>query len=239
MIFRPVNSFGIGLLILVPMLAWAGKPNWARKAVGFPGECKSGCSPMRILAPDKKTAVEVLYQDGTAYLRVTGADKETREIHDVFSSAHNDLLWAPDSKGFFVDGGEGMTSPAFVQVYMLDDPQLRSLDVTGQAEQDMVKSFPPCKALYLDQATCRKMEASPEYNLTAVEWADDSSALVVMVQVPCTSNFGGIMCQMLGYELSVPSGKILKRMLPAEFKSGWQKSMVQRLVIPEAAQYQQ
>ena len=43
---------------------------------------------------------------------------------------------------------------------------------------------------------------------------------------------------MLGYELSVPSGKILKRMLPAEFKSSWQKSMVEHLVIPEPAQYQ-
>ncbi len=206
--------------------------------MGFPGECKSGCRPQRILAPDKTSVVEVLYQDGTAYLRVTGPDKKAREIHDVFSSAHNDLLWAPDSKAFFVDGGEGMTSPAFVEVYMLDDPQLRSLDVTGQAEQDMVKSFPPCKALYLDQAACRKMEANPDYNLTAVDWADDSSAIVVMAQVPCTSNFGGIMCQVLGFELSVPSGKILKRMLPGEFKSTWQKSMVERLVIPEPPQYQ-
>ncbi len=80
---------------------------------------------MSVTAPDKKTVVEVLYQDGGAYLRVSQPGQPAREIHDVFSSPHNDLLWAPDSKGFFIDAGEGMTSPSFVQVYLLDDPLLR------------------------------------------------------------------------------------------------------------------
>lgn len=225
------------LLLLLPAAALAGKPTWARKATGFAGTCTS-CGPLRIVAPDKTSVVEVLYQDGNAYLRVTGADKQAREIHDVFSSPKNDLLWAPDSKAFFVDAGEEITSPAFLQVYLLDDPQLRSLDVTRQAEQDMIKSFPPCKALYLDQRTCHKIEADPRYNLTAVAWGDDSSTIVVMAQIPCTSNYGGIMCQLLGYELEVPSGKIVDRMEPAEFRKQWQKSMEQRLEIPEPAQYQ-
>jgi hypothetical protein len=62
---------------------------------------------------------------------------------------------------------------------------------------------------------------------------------VVLAQVPCTSSFGGIMCQALGYELEVPSGKILKRMEPSAFKADWQKSMVQRFIVPEKPQYQQ
>jgi hypothetical protein len=226
------------LLVLAPTFAFAGKPNWARKATGFPGDCKSGCRPLQIVAPDKKSMVEVLYQDGNAYLRVTGPDKQAREIHDSFSSSKNDLLWSPDSKAFFVDGGEGMTSPAFLQVFQVDDPQLQALDVTRQAEQDMVKSFPPCKAIYLDPASCRKIERDPGYNQTAIDWIEDSSALVVIVDIPCTSNYGGIMCQTMGYEVEVPSGKILARMPAAEFRKKWQKSMEQRLQIPQAPQYQ-
>ncbi len=227
------------LLLMLPALASAEKPTWARKGTGFAGVCRSGnCRPLRIVAPDKKSVVEVLYQDGNAYLRITGPDKQVREIRDVSSSPANDLQWAPDSKAFFVDGSEGIPSPSYVQVFMLDDAQLRPVDVTRQVEQDMVNTYPPCKAFYLDAASCREIERDPGYNLTAIDWVDDSSTLVVMAQVPCTSNFGGIMCQVMGYEVEVPSGKILQRMTPAEFKAKWQKSMAQRLQIPEKAQYQ-
>jgi hypothetical protein len=226
------------VLVLLPAVAFAGKPNWARKATGFPGDCKSGCRPLRIVAPDKTSVVEVFYQDGSAYLRVIGPDKQARAIHDAFTSSKNDLLWSPDSKAFFVDGGEGMTSPGYVQVFQLDDPDLRPLDVTRLGEKDMVKTFPPCKALYLDPQTCRKIEADPGFNITAIDWADDSKAIVVMAQIPCTSNYGGITCQVMGYELEMPSGRVLTRMTPAEFREKWHKSMEQRLEIPEAAQYQ-
>jgi len=226
------------LLMILPALAWAGNPNWARRAVGFAGSCSGSCRPLQVMAPDKKSVVEVLYEDGNAYLRVTPADQPAREVHDVFSSPKNDLLWAPDSKAFFVDGGEGMTSPSFVQVFLLDETQMRPIDVTREVEQDMVKTFPPCKALYLDEQSCRKIAADPPYNMTAIAWVEDSSTMVILAQVPCTSNFGGIMCQAMGYEVEVPSGKILKRMEAAEFRKAWQKSMEQRFEVPLPAQYQ-
>ena len=72
-----------------------------------PAKCPSTCSPVRVVAPDKATAAEVLYQDGGAYLRVTLHGQPAREIHDVFTSPHNDLLWAPDSKAFLVDARRG------------------------------------------------------------------------------------------------------------------------------------
>ena len=227
------------LLLLIPSLAFAGRPTWARKASGFSGDCKSGCHPVRVVAPDKKTAVEVLYQDdGTPYLRVTGAGKQARDVHDLGVGPWNDLEWAPDSKAFFVTAGDAMTSSAFVQVYLLDDAELRPVDVTRDAEADMLNSFPPCKALYLDTATCRKMEKNPGYNVIAIDWAEDSSALALMVQVPCTSEYGGIMCQVMGYEVDVPSGKIVQRIPAADFRKEWQKSMAQRLELPEPPQYQ-
>ncbi|HEY1730761.1 MAG TPA: hypothetical protein VGG15_03390 [Terriglobales bacterium] len=234
---RLSSRVGLAILLLMPSAAFAGKPNWVRHATGFAGQCQSGCPTLHIVAPDKTTAVEVLYQEGGAYLRVSQGGKPAREIHDVFTSSRNDLLWAPDSKAFLVDAGEGMTSPGFVQVYMLDDAQLRSLDVTHRAGEDMVKSFPPCQALFVDPAACRKIEANPGYNMTAITWTKDSSALVVLAQVPCTSNFGGISCQSMGYEVEVPSGNILKRIPPAEFKKEYQKFMEQKYEIPEPPQY--
>lgn len=229
--------FWIAALFLLPQVALASKPNWIKHATGFAGQCPSTCSPVRVVAPDKATAAEVLYQDGGAYLRVTLHGQPAREIHDVFTSPHNDLLWAPDSKAFLVDAGEGMTSPSFVQVYMLDDPQLRAVDITHDVEQDVVKTFPPCKALFIDPTTCRKIEQHPDYNMTAITWTKDSSALVVLAQVPCTSNYGGISCQSMGYEVEVPSGKILKRIPPPEFKKDYQKFMEQKYDVPIPAQY--
>ena len=226
-------------LVLLPALARADKPNWAKKSVGFAGTCSGDCRTQRIVAPDKRTTVEVLYQNGIVYLRVTAPDQPAREIHDVVASPHNDLLWAPDSKAFLINASEGMSSPSFVQVYLLDDMLLRPVDVTHQAERDLVKTYPPCKAIDLDPMRCRKIVVNPEYNITAFDWVEDSSALVVKVQVPCTTEYGGILCQMMGYVVEVPSGDILKRMTPAEFKKEWQKSMEQRLQIPEPPQYQQ
>jgi hypothetical protein len=211
---RSFSRISLTLLLLVPSLAFAGKPNWIRHATSFPGQCQSSCPTVRVVAPDKSTSAEVLYQDGGAYLRVAQTGKPPREIHDVFTSPHNDLLWSPDSKAFFVDAGEGMTSPSFVQVYLLDDEQLRAIDVTPLAEQDMVQTFPP-----------------------AIIWSDNSSALVVLAQVPCTSNYGGISCQSMGYEVEVPSGKILKRLQPAEFKKTYQKFMEQKYDVPIPPQY--
>ena len=229
--------FWIVAILLLPQLAAASKPNWIKRAAGFAGQCPSTCSPVRVVAPDKATVVEVLYQDGGAYLKVTQHGQPAREIHDVFTSPHNDLLWAPDSKAFVVDAGEGMTSPSFVQVYLLDDPQLRAVDITHDIEQDMVKTFPPCKALFIEPTTCRKIEKQPDYNMTAIMWTKESSSLVVLAQVPCTSNYGGISCQSMGYEVEVPSGKILKRIPPPEFKREYQKFMEQTYDVPIPAQY--
>lgn len=225
------------LLLVAASLAWAAKPTWARKATGFSGDCKSGCRSQRIVARDKVSAVEVLYQDGGPYLRVTGPDKQSREVHDLQAGPWNDLEWASDSKAFFVSSGERVTSPASLQVYLLDSAELRGIDVTRDAEQDMLKTFPPCKAIY-DQPACHKIERDPGYNITGIDWAKDSTTLVLMIQVPCTSNYGGIMCQLMGYEVDVPSGKIVKRMDAAAFRSEWQKQMAQRLELPEKPQYQ-
>jgi hypothetical protein len=44
---------------------------------------------------------------------------------------------------------------------------------------------------------------------------------------------GGIMCQVLGYEVDAKSGKILRRMEAKEFAKSWQHSMAWKFRIPE------
>jgi hypothetical protein len=66
-----------------------------------------------------------------------------------------------------------------------------------------------------------------------LDWIGDSSRMVVMTEIPCSSRFGGIMCQVLGYEIEVPSGKILRRMEPKDFARRWQHSMGWKFRIPD------
>ena len=74
-------------LVLTPFAAFAGKPNWIRRATGFAGQCQSACPSLHIVAPDKTTTVEVLYQEGSAYLRVTQRGQTARARFTTSSPA--------------------------------------------------------------------------------------------------------------------------------------------------------
>jgi hypothetical protein len=126
----------------------------------------------------------------------------------------------------------------FVTVYLVTpqgSPQ--RLTVTNSAQRDMVASFPPCKASNRDETDCRRIAADPEYNMSGVAWADDSSAIDVFAEVACSSSYGGIMCQVLGYELSVPDGRILKRFTASQVRQHWRGSMAWHMHIPGPPSY--
>src|SRR5579871_4966294 len=157
-------SFLIGIAVALAPLAFAGGPVWAKKAVSFPEECwpdEAGlCTPLVIPSPDSKSRIEVRYRKKivedeemlVAYLLVRTHGKGVREatLHDSYKRV--DLLWSPDSKAFFVNGGDGGSYWGdFVYVYLLGDKYLKRRNVTHQAQRDMVKTFPPCKARYLPQ----------------------------------------------------------------------------------------
>jgi len=207
----------------------------------------TNCNAIRIPSPDKRLTVEVKYrklevEKGydllVAYFVLHAQDGTSREGSFPNGFQDIDLLWSPDSNAFFVNGGNGGGYWGFfVYVYRIDDPALEAHDITGQAQQDLVKTFPPCKASGLDRKTCEEIEKDPGYNMSGIDWSSSSSTLIVMAEVPCSGGMGGIMCQVMGYELDMPTGKIVRRMSARQFAREWQRSMAWRFEVPGPPYY--
>ena len=182
--------------------------------------------------------------DPTLYLHVTLPSGRVQDIelqpnswNKEILARPQELLWASDSKAFFINGSENAYSGFFVDVYRISDNRVQKVKITNSAQRDMVKSFPPCAAVNRDEQECKEIEANPNFNMSGLSWVSGSSAVIVMAEVPCSSSYGGIMCQVLGYKLDIPNGKILQRMTARELKHNWQKSMGWQLRIPDPPVY--
>lgn len=93
------------------------------------------------------------------------------------------------------------------------------------------------RAKGIDMSDCRRIERDPAFNMSGLAWTGDSTAIVVMAEVPCSSSYGGIMCQVLGYELSAADGRVLRRLAAKELKNRWQDEMAWEMRIPEPPVY--
>ena len=153
-------------------------------------------------------------------------------------SVEGELTWSPDSQAFFVNGNNNGYGDEHVAVHRLDDPNLGPGNITGEVERDMARSFPPCRAK--DPVdSCAELATKPEnyIGVVGLDWIGNSSQIVVMAEVQCSSSMGGIMCQVLGYELEVPSGRILRRMEAKELAQRWQHSMAWEFHPPNPPAY--
>ncbi|UWZ83881.1 hypothetical protein [Occallatibacter riparius] len=256
------------VFLLSVSTALAIQPTWAKKAVAFPSRCgleegaaartglrtalappsmATSCKPIRIPSPDKQLSIEIEYgkveidQDDhmlIASFRLHLRDGSIREGSFPDGFQNIDLLWSPDSKAFFVNGGNGGGYWGFfVYVYHVDDSDLEPVNIMRIAQLDMVKTFPPCRASYLDREECVYLEKEPDANMSGIDWAGDSSAFIVMAEVPCSGGHGGIMCQVMGYKLDAKTGAILERMPSPHFKHEWQPGMAFRFHIPDPPEY--
>ena len=226
-----------------PILA-ADQPVWAKHAVPI-----GGCD-IKVPSPNHKLLAEVICRnkakegDIDRFLRVTdGAGRKYDLIFednldsDLGHKRGEELLWSPNSNEFLINGGETAISGFFVDVYQIGPKEVEKFDVTEAAQKDMVRSFPPCKATILDERECHEIKNDPDYNMSAVAWVPEKSAIIVMAEIPCSSSYGGIMCQVLGYEIQVPSGKILQRLTAKELKEKWQHDIGWRMSIPSPPDY--
>jgi hypothetical protein len=242
---RVLRGFGLCLLLSSPIALNAGAPIWAKGAVSFGTFCDAKdrklCKSVRVPSPDGKNVIEIRYRAAKdtrlAYLHVTQSNGATHDV-EAPGDTTDEILWAPDSRAFFVNGGENAYSGFFVQVYRLGESQPRIVKVTRQAQADMVKMFPPCKAAKHDEVICKRTEKDPEFNISGVGWSNGSTSIRLFAEVPCSSAYGGIMCQVAGYEVQVSDGRILHKLSPHEIKTEWQKSMAWRVNIPDPPEYE-
>jgi hypothetical protein len=234
---------GASLLSAAPR---ANAPIWSKKGVSFRVACVDSfedCKTLVIQAPNRRNSVIVWYSStvddpniATATLRVVTDGKEIGAVGPV-GMVDSELTWAPDSKAFFVNGNSNGYDDYHVAVHVLSEPYLGPGSFTSEVEEDMVRTFPPCKAAYAPQ-DCAEIASDPSFiPSAAVGWSGDSSAIAVMAQVPCTSYMGGIMCQVMGYEVSVPGGTIVRRTEAREFARRWQPSMAWKFNIPDPPEY--
>jgi hypothetical protein len=227
-------------------------PIWSKKGVTFPINCLlvESCQTLRIPSPDAKNTIQVTYQKSTDYSAGYPIEVETPSLQVAGPGTHatsapilvgvdDEIAWSPDSKCFFINSNYNGYADEIVAVHCVNQPNLGPSHVTQQVEQDMARSFPPCKAVFISRDQCTQMVADPGSYLGVVglDWIHGSSEMVVMAEVPCDSLYGGIMCQVLGYEIAVPSGKILRRMEPKEFAKEWQHSMAWKFRVPDPPEY--
>ncbi len=236
---------GIGFLAVLLVLpacapSWGHEPIWAKGAVNIQTSCDPS-APIRIPSPDGLLVVEVRCgpadRDGDpkVFLTVTEPDGTARNL-DLPEGAE-ELLWAPDSKRFLVNGSECAYAGYYVRIYDTQGGHVAGRDITSAAQRDMVALFPPCKAAYRHDEDCKRIEKEPEYNMSGLAWTRGGAAVAVFAEVPCTSTYGGIMCQVEGYELDATTGKILQRLAARETKNEWQKAAAWDIRIPDPPEY--
>jgi len=226
-------------------------PIWSKKGITFPINCPpfKSCHTLRIVSPNGENTIEVTYQKSTGYpagypittetasLQVAGFGTHAASV-PILDGVEDEIAWSPDSKCFFINSNYNGYVDEIFAVHCVNEPDLGPGHITQQVEQDMARSFPPCEAVLISREQCTEMAADPDYlGVVALDWIHGSSEMVVMADVPCDTMWGGIMCQVLGYEIAVPSGKILRRMEPKEFAKEWQHSMAWKFRVPEAPKY--
>jgi hypothetical protein len=214
---------------------------WAKGGVRLPVGCEDSTDVQQVPAPNGAARVEV---------RCGGLDPRRRVVLSITprsglpadvpielepGSAWRPLevLWAPDSRRLVVNGSESGSAGNDFFIYHVAPKPSAAAKITAAAQRDMVQTFPPCKAAGLDHADCQRMAKNPQFNMSAVAWTRDSAALVVFAEVPCSSIFGGIMCQVMGYELDATTGRILTRMTAPELKRRYQAHLAWEMRIPE------
>ena len=104
-------------------------------------------------------------------VRSGGAVQELRiATHDDMWRP-GELLWAPDSSAFVINGGANAQAGFAFIVYRITANDVVATDVTDRAQRDMVEAFPPCAAANADPRVCQSLTTDPAYNMSALAWS--------------------------------------------------------------------
>ncbi|HET6930271.1 MAG TPA: hypothetical protein VFI45_08105 [Candidatus Acidoferrum sp.] len=235
----------------ISISATPDQPLWSKNAVSFPVACYSDsrparqkiCKPFKIISPDGNSYVQVEYkrnpknEDSLVALSVVSAGKVLGAVGTP-GFVEDEVLWSPDSKAFAISGSSNANTDYHLLVYLLNSSGLTRVNPARSALRDMVRSFPPCRALNATDE-CHDVVKHPSdwIGVAAIDWVNGSSSIVVMAEMNESSIVGGILGQVLGYEIEIPTGKILRRMEAKEFAQRWQSSMAWKFNIPDPPEY--
>ncbi len=234
--------FGLSLPALAAscLSLQAEHPTWSKSATVLDLRCP--VSHRTIASPDHRKAVQVLCRDVPGgdpmfFLRVTTTYGHASQI--LLPDGARELSWAPSFTTFFINGGTTAYSGFFVDLYTVTaSGDLESYPTFTQAAQrDMVATFARCQAENSDSNTCGAIAKNPQYNMSGIRWRSGGSAVDVFAEIPCSSSYGSIMCQIKGYELSVPDGTILKKLNGRQMQRSWRPSMAWTMNTPEPPRF--
>jgi len=130
---------------------------------------------------------------------------------------HPEAAWSPDSRSFWLTSTDGgLVGSWRTRVYVIRNGSLQRIDPTQLVKADMARAFPPCRTGGNKNLECGASDRHffatrlDWVNVAAIKWVSPRSLLVVG-QIPCSSRYGINMCKFEGYDIAVPSGRILAR----------------------------
>lgn len=223
---------------------------YARSAISVSLQCfqKQTCSVALVRSPDGiKTVRRIFQREQTFRWDRDDIEFYVPDVELITASGHwnlsipvdwndFDVLWSPDSKFVALTGNMNGYMES-VRVFQITESGPVNVDVAKMPFADMIRRFPPCRALHADPTVCGASHDDEDFNFAAIAWAD-THTLVLMSEVPCTSLWGGIMCQVMGYKVNLPGGNIVETMLARDFQRKWQHEMAWRFRVPEPPEWQ-
>ncbi len=193
---------------------------WSARAVylGFglgafdrPGELRVS----RVASPDsKKIAVFEKLE-----LSILKEKTKLLGLADVQFTPLSEVLWSPDSQALAItwsDGGYvGTWRP---RVFLVARGRVQEARVVEEMLKDFAVRF-----------TCEKLgDLKDSANVAVLHWIKGSSKLLLVAEVPNHSSCKD-MGSVMGYIVSVPSGKVLQRLSLRQLRAQWGQFLGERL----------
>lgn len=202
---------------------------WAKGATHFGHECPpsraDSCILANVASPDHQIALEVRRTRDDISFEVVRGTKHFRLSTPAGMDAEigwytgMEILWAPNSSAVSLAWSENAITLAS-QIYVMTPDGPIPMDL-GAVMADLVKDYPPCVG---NPGPCPINRDGKDYNYLTVGWAAPHT-VALMGEVGESSSFGRNMAKVNGYEVDVPSGRIVRVLKPKAFKERWQSHM--------------
>jgi len=174
--------------------------------------------PFSITSPDSEKLVVIRNHYQLAVLK-RGKELAVPDEAGVHPLA--ELLWASNSRAFAITQSDGgIVGGWFVDVYLVSDVDISQMNVTEQVKKNFMMTY---KCLIPEEPT-----ANEQPNIAALKWLNGSSKLLLVAEVPPHSSCPE-MGKLMGYVVSIPSGRVLQRYEERELRKTWSRVFGERL----------